>query len=446
MTPGIRSALGPSFLAPFMFSLLVLSLITLLPSALAQGSVGSNSSILAINLSGAITPASDDIVRAAFEQAQAGDYMAVILILNTPGGGLTETIDILGQIDQSNVPVIGYVYPEGASAWSAGTLILMDTDVAAMAPHSIIGSAQPVQLSPIGGTTPINDSKTISAMVALIEEKAMLHGRNVTAAGYFITRNLNLNASNAKNYGVVEIVSSSPQDLLTKIDGMKAKDIPLRSRDAGVEYFEPSLGLAFLEIISDPTIAGLLFLIGLYAIIYGLSSPGVGAEISGVAAVAIGTIGLGYDVNLGAFFLLVLGLGLVLIELHSHSFGALALAGLICLTAGSILIVPVSYPERYLPAEYQRSMITTFLIPSIILGAFLIFAVYKAAKARLAPPVKGLDSLIGETGVALDLLDPKGYIQVQGEYWMAEADQIVESGQKVQVVGKDGEILKIKPV
>jgi membrane-bound serine protease (ClpP class) len=185
-------------------------------------------------------------------------------------------------------------------------------------------------------------------------------------------------------------------------------------------------------------------LIGLYAIIYGLSSPGMGAEIVGVAATAMGVIGLGYDVNIGAFFLILLGLGLVLAELHSHSFGILALAGLICVVAGSILLVPVSYPEWYLPAEYQRSMITTFLIPSLILGAFLIFAVYKAAKARLAPTIKGLDSLIGAAGVALDRLGPRGYVQVRGEYWMAEADQFVEAGQKIMVVGKDGTMLKVK--
>jgi membrane-bound serine protease (ClpP class) len=446
MTPGIRSALSLSLLALLVFSLLAPFLLTLLPPALAQGSSDFNGSVLAVNMSGAITPASDDIVRAAFEQAQAGNYKAVILILNTPGGSLTETMDILCQMDQSKVPVIGDVYPEGASAWSAGTLILMDTDVAAMAPHSIIGSAQPVQLSPTRGTSPVNDSKTINAMVALIEEKARIHGRNVTAAGYFITRNLNLNASDAKNYGVVEMVSPNPQDLLTRVDGMKAKNITLRTRGAGIEYFEPPLGLAFLKIISDPTIAGLLLLIGLYAIIYGLSSPGMGAEVFGVATLAMGVIGLGYDVNIGAFFLILLGLGLVLAELYSHSFGILALAGLICVVAGSILLVPVSYPERYLPTEYQRSMITTFLIPSIILGVFLIFAVYKAAKARLAPPVKGLDSLIGEMGVALDRLGPRGYVQVQGEYWMVEVDQVVEAGQKVLVVGKDGTMLKVKRI
>jgi membrane-bound serine protease (ClpP class) len=444
MTPGIRWASSLSLLALLVFSLLAPLLLALLPPSLAQGSSGFNGSVLVVDLSGAITPASDDIVKAAFEQAQAGNYRAVILILNTPGGGLTETMDILGQMDQSKVPVIGYVYPEGTSAWSAGTLILMGTDVAAMAPHSIIGSAQPAQLSPTGGISPINDNKTLNAMVALIEEKARLHGRNVTAAGYFITRNLNLNASDAKNYGVVEMVSPNPRDLLTRIDGIKAKNITLSTRGAGIDCFELPLGLAFLKTISDPTIAGLLLLIGLYAIIYGLSSPGMGAEIVGVAATAMGVIGLGYDVNIGAFFLILLGLGLVLAELHSHSFGILALAGLICVVAGSILLVPVSYPEWYLPAEYQRSMITTFLIPSLILGAFLIFAVYKAAKARLAPTIKGLDSLIGAAGVALDRLGPRGYVQVRGEYWMAEADQFVEAGQKIMVVGKDGTMLKVK--
>jgi len=399
-------------------------------------------SVLAVKLEGAITPASDDIVIAALQAAEAGNYQALMLLLDTPGGGLSETVEILKQMEETKLPVIGYVYPQSATAWSAGTLILQSSDLAAMAPHTIIGSAQPVKLSPTGGTEPINDTKTTNAIVALIEEKARKHDRNTTAAKEFVLSNLNLNAEEAKEYGVIEYVSSSPEDLLHQINGSKAKNATLLTSGAEIDYFEPPLNLEFLKLLSDPMIAGLLMLVGLYAIIFGLSSPGIGAEAFGVVTLALGLIGLGFNVNLGAVFLLLLGLGLILAELHSHSFGILAVAGLICVVVGSVLFVPTSYPQWYVPGGYQRSMAITLILPSLILGAFLAFAIYKIARVRFSPPVN--DRFEGEEAEAIDKLDPKGYVLFQGEYWLAEAEETVEKGEKVVVVARSGAMLKVK--
>jgi len=408
----------------------------------APGTADAN--VLEVSIEGTITPASNEILGAAIEQAQSQDYEAIILVLNTPGGGLQETISMLGRMDKTPIPVIGYVYPEGANAWSAGTMILMGSDIAAMAPHAIIGSAQPVQVSATGGTTPINDTKTVNAVVALITEKARAHDRNVTAAREFVVNNLNLNADDAKRYGVVEFVSPSIDDLLSQVNGTRVKNVTLNTSGSPVDTFEPPLSLAFLKLISDPTIAGLLMLIGIYALIFGLSSPGLGAEVFGVIALALGLIGLGFDVNLGALFLILLGIGLLLAELHSHSFGVLAVAGLACIIAGSTLFVPTGYPERYLPISYQRSMIVAFVLPSLIMGAFFAFAVYKVAKARLARPFS--DQFVGERATALDRLGPKakGYVQFQGEYWLAVSDEAIEPGEAVVVVEKTGSVLKVR--
>ena len=363
-------------------------------------------------------------------------------MLDTPGGGLAETMTIIEQIERTSVPVIGYVYPDGAKAWSAGTLILMSSDVAVMAPHTIIGSAQPVMLSPTGETEPINDSKTINAIVALIEEKAKAHGRNETAAREFVLSNLNLNADDAKKYGSIEYISSNPDDLLNQINGSEVKNATLATSGADVKYFEPPANLQLLKLLSDPMIAGLLLLVGLYAIIFGISSPGIGAEAFGVIALALGLIGLGFDVNFGGLFLMLVGVALILVELHSHSFGILAAAGLICITIGSILLVPTSYPQWYIPGDYQRSMAAAFILPSLILGGFLAFAVYKVARIRFAKPVIG--PIIEEEAEALDRLAPKGYVSFHGEYWKAEAEETVEKGQKVVIVGKDGSVLKVR--
>ncbi|MFZ2471313.1 MAG: nodulation protein NfeD [Methanothrix sp.] len=424
-------------------SLLFLSLLLFLSQALpiAYAVPGP---VLAVQLQGPITPASDDIVAAALQEAETGDFAAVMLLLDTPGGGLTETYEIQRRMEETEIPVVAYVYPSGAAAWSAGTLILMSSDVAAMAPHCIIGSAQPVQLSPLGKTEPINDSKTTNAIVALIEEKARAHGRNTTAAKQFVVSNLNLNADEAKNYGVIEYIASSPEILVSQINGIHVKNTTLLTEAAAVQYFQPPINLQLLRLLSDPTLAGLLVLVGLYALVFGLSSPGIGSEALGVVALALGLIGQGFNVNVGAVFLLLIGMGLILAELHSHSFGFLAVAGLICVIVGSILFVPTSFPQWYVPGSYQRSMALAIILPSLILGVFLGLAIYKVARARFAPPVLG--HIVGKEAVAIDRLDREGYVLFQGEYWQAEAEVPIEKGEMVVVTGKDGACLRVKPL
>ena len=422
--------------------LLILLILLLLAVPAGAASAASNGSVLAVELQGAITPASDDIILAAIGAAEAEDSRALMILLDTPGGGLTETTEILRLMEETKLPVICYVYPEGGFAWSAGTIILISSDVAAMAPHTIIGSAQPVQLSPTGGTVPINDSKTRNAIVALIEEKARMHGRNITAAREFVVSNLNLNADEARNYSVVEYIANSPEDLLIHVNGSQVKNTTLITAGARVEYYEPPLNLQLQSLLSDPTIAGLLILIGLYAIIFGLSSPGIGAEVFGVTALALGLIGQGFNVNIGAVFLLLLGLGLILAELHSHSFGILAAAGLICVIVGSVLFVPTSFPEWYVPGSYQQSMALALILPSLILGLFLSFAIYKVAQARSAPPQN--DRFAGEVAEAIDRLDPEGYVLFQGEYWRAKAEETVEKGETVVILAKVETLLQVK--
>jgi len=419
-----------------------LALFILFSSLASPSASASRGDVLSVDLQGPITPASDDIVSSALQEAERDESSAVMLLLDTPGGGLTETYEILKLMEESKVPVIGYVYPSGAAAWSAGTLILIGSDVAAMAPHCIIGSAQPVQLSPLGQVEPVNDSKTTNAIVALIREKARSQGRNETAAEEFVLSNLNLNADQAKKYGVIEYVAASPEELLKQINGSRAKNITLNTTTARIEDFELPLNLRLLRALSDPTLAGILMLVGLYALIFGLSSPGIGSEALGVVALAMGLIGLGFNVNVGAIFLILLGLGLILAELHSHSFGILALAGLACVMVGRILFVPTSFPEWYVPGGYQRSMAMAIILPSLILAAFVAFAMYKVAKARFAPLASG--RLVGETAEALDRLDREGYVIFQGEYWRAEAEEPVEKGERVVILAKEGERLKVR--
>ncbi len=398
--------------------------------------------VMVVELKDTISSTSDDIVKEALANARLENADALVITLDTPGGGLDETKNIIEQIDGSPVPVIGYVYPKGATAWSAGTLILLATDIAAMTPNTIIGSAQPVEITP-EGLKPIQEEKIINAVVALAEDKAKEHGRNVTAANEFVTKNLNLNAEQAKDTNVIEVVSPSIEELLTKIDGMTVKGRVLRTSGAAFSYYSPSLRLSILNILSNPILAALLLLVGIYALVFGLTSPGYGAEIFGVISISLGLIGLGFAINVAAIFLIILGVALLLFELHISTFGLIGLAGVICVVLGSILLVPIGYPRMY-SFEFQGTLLVSLITPAVVFGIFLAFAIYKVIRIRMQKPVMG--QIIGDTAETIDAINPAGtgYVRYQGEYWLARSEEHIEPKIKVVITGKDGPVLIVR--
>ncbi|MCZ7392030.1 MAG: nodulation protein NfeD [Candidatus Methanoperedens sp.] len=398
--------------------------------------------VVVVELKDTITSASVSIVNEALETARLEHAQALVITLNTPGGGLDETKKILDAIDASPVPVIGYVYPKGATAWSAGTIILLGTDIAAMAPNTIIGSAQPVEVTS-QGLTPVTEEKIVNAVVALAEEKARQHGRNVSAAGEFITKNLNLDAEQAKNATVIEVVSPSIEELLTKVDGMKVKGRVLATSGAAFSYYSPSIRLSIMNILSNPILAALLLLVGIYSLVFGLTSPGFGAEIFGVISISLGLIGLGFSVNIAALFLIALGMALLLFELHISTFGLIGIAGIVCVVVGSILLVPLGYPGMY-SIEFQTTMLISLLAPAIVFGGFLAFAIYKMMQIRRKKPVIG--EIAGDVAETIDVITPEatGFVRYQGEYWKARSEEMIEPGTKVVITGKDGAVLIVR--
>jgi membrane-bound serine protease (ClpP class) len=407
------------------------------PAAVA----GSENKVLVLKISEAITPASDDIIANALAKAKNENFEALIISLDTPGGGLEETQNIIEDIGNSTIPVIGYV-PDGGKAWSAGTLILLGTDIAAMAPFTVIGSAQPVQIS-AEGTKPIQDEKVINALVKFSVATASKHGRNETFAEEVITKNKNLDAQEALKAGVIEYVSSSLPDLLTQINGKVVKGKVLRTESANIEYFEPPFSLSFLGLISNPIISSLLLTIGLYGVIFGISSPGAGAETVGVIAIVLGLIGTGFDVNVGAIFLILVGIGLLILEIKIPGFGIFGFAGLLSLIIGSILLIPMGGENIYTP-EFRRLMTLTVVAPTIVFGLFLVFAIYKVTEIRKKKPVIG--TIIGDSAQTIDPLGPgkSGFVRYDGEYWQARSEEEIGSKEEVEIIGKEREILLVK--
>lgn len=397
--------------------------------------------VLVLEINGAITPASDNLVDDAIQRAENGNFEALVITLDTPGGGLEETQIIIKAIENTTVPVIGYV-PESGKAWSAGTLILMGTDIAAMAPFTVIGSAQPVQMS-AEGTKPIEDEKIINALVKFSTETARKHGRNETFAEEVITKNLNLNDEEALEEGVIEYRASSVPDLLVQVDGEIVKGRKLHTANAEIETYEPPISLSFLELISNPILSSLLLTIGLYGIIFGISNPGVGAEIFGIIAIVLGLIGTGFDINIAALFLIFIGIGLMILEIKSPGFGIFGLAGLICLVIGSIFLIPMGSENIYTP-EFRKLMTLTVVLPTIVFGLFLVFAIYKVAEIRKKKPVIG--DIIGDTAQTIDPIGPKkrGFVRYKGEYWKARSEEEIGVDQDVEIIGKEREVLLVK--
>jgi membrane-bound serine protease (ClpP class) len=399
--------------------------------------------VLVIQIKDSITSASDDILADAIAFAEEGDYQALIITLNTPGGVVDATLNMMEQISSTDVPVIGYVYPEGTKAWSAGTLLLISTDIAAMSPFTVIGSAQPVTIT-TSGSEPVTDSKIVNAFVAIAQENARKHGRNETAAAQFITENLNLNPEKALEYGVIEYIASDIDNLLEQVDGSEIKGRQLNTKGADIVFYEPPLKLSFLNLISNPIISSLLLLLGVYALILGLSNPGFGGEVFGIIAISLGLIGTGFDVNIASIFLILVGVVLIVLEFQSPGFGVFGIAGLTCIVVGSILLAPTDFPRNYTPAEFQQTIILSIVSPTIVIGIFLLFVLYKIALVRHSKPKFG--ELIGDTAVAIESFEPGeyGYIRHKSENWKARSDDTIQKGDKVEILEKDGTVLIVK--
>jgi membrane-bound serine protease (ClpP class) len=322
-----------------------------------------------------------------------------MLALDTPGGSLDAIFDIIDSIQQSPVPVIGHVYPQGRSAWSAGTIILHATDYAAMAPVTTIGSAQPVK-----GTELVNDTKVVNAVAEKAVSLAELHERNVTQAARFVTHNDNLTPEKATSRNVIEALAASPEELLGIADGVTVNTFNgvkvLHTADAQIIRYESSLRTQLINFFSNPLIATTFMTIGFFVLIFGITSTGFGGEIAGAILIILGLLGQGLDVNWGAFALLALGIGLVAYEPYNAGFGAIGIGGIVVVAIGVAFMItqpvkPLLVTEEHLGTLTTISIIT--IAPFAGLMAPITYKVWKAKKRKAKQFVTQ-----SEEGVPLD--------------------------------------------
>lgn len=405
--------------------------------------------VLLVEMTGTIDQASVEMLTESIQEAKNQHAQAIILELDTPGGGLQQTFDIAELIQQSTIPIIGYVSPKGASAWSAGTFILISTHLAAMANHTIIGSCQPVEIG-VEGTRYINESKVINALVEWIQERASMYGRNETVVAEFVTKNRNVNASEALDLNVIEVVAPTIDRLLEKIDGITittiSGNVTLTTQNVKKIRYCPSLKIQFLKFFSNPILTSLLLIVGILALIFGISAPGFGAEVFGIIAILLSLIGSGFSIPALSIIFIIIGCLLLIIELFvTPGFGIIGIGGILSLIIGSIFLVP-SYPNRewLISRDYMLSAIIIIFIVVAILAVFFGFLLYKILQIRTKKTQVG--TFIGGKGKTIDRLIPEktGYIRFKGEYWEARSEETIEPNIKVIIVGKDESTLIVK--
>lgn len=405
------------------------------------------STVYVLKIEGTITPATATYVEEGFKAARDAGASAIVLILNTPGGLVDSMLKILDQIELSPIPVIAYVYPRGARAWSAGTYILVGSHIAAMAPYTVIGSCQPVDFA----GQPINDTKHINALKAIMKEKAKERGRNVDIALAFITENLNLGADEAYQLGITDIPPiDGIRELLNTVDGMTINTsigpVTLKTKNAAIIEYTPSIRVLFLSAISDPQIAYMLMTVGMLALIFGLASGVYPSAIVGAIMAILGVIGLGATpLSLGSLALIALGIVLLLVEALTPGFGLFGVSGIISLAIGGLLMITLEPIRWAVSPEWIGTFVWVIAAITAPIAAFATFMAYKVVKIRRKKPVVGV--VVGETAEAIEDIEEgrEGYVIFQGELWMARAIKKVKKGSKVKIIGKEGPRLIVEP-
>lgn len=395
---------------------------------------------LVIELEGAINPASAMVLTKGLEKAKKIGATLVIVRLDTPGGLGSSMRTMVKAIMNSQIPVVVWVGPSGAGAASAGVLVTIAAHVAAMAPGTNIGAAHPVLAGgkEIGKTM---SEKVVNDMASYARGIAKQRGRNGEWVEKAIRESVSITAQEAVKKHVVDIVASSLQELLKVLDGKEVEvggqKIKLQTTDVELVYYHLGFRDRVLQTISDPNIAYILMMIGMAGLYFELAHPGaifpgvIGAISLVLAFYSFQTL----PVNYAGLLLIALAIIFFIAEIKVTSYGMLSIGGLISLILGSIMLF-----------ENMRVSLKLMMPTVVLVGGFFVVVATLAFRAYRTKPRSGAEGLIGEVGVVKERLDPEGLIFVHGEYWRAVASEPIEEGERVQVEGMDGLLLKVKKV
>ena len=400
--------------------------------------------VLSLYLDATINPATADFIHRAIEKAKTDKATCLLIHLNTPGGLLKSTRVIVSDILESDVPVIVYVSPGGAHAGSAGVFITMAAHIAAMAPGTNIGAAHPVSTQ--GQMDTIMSEKATNDAMAFIRSIAAKRERNVEWAAQAVRSSVSITEKEALENNVINFIAANEQELLNNIDGktvtVSTGAVVLHTKNASVEVLEMGWGEKMLNILSDPNVAYILFLLGLYGLIFELYSPGAifPGIIGGICIIlALYTMHT-LPVNYAGLALIVFGIILFLLEIKIVSHGLLAIGGVLSLLLGSMMLIRTN--QAWSIASLSWSVIITAVGISSL---FFLFVVGMGIKAQRAKPLTGLEAMIGEIGHAISELNPAGTVRMHGEIWRAISPAgLIPEGKKVIVTGFQNFTLQVE--
>lgn len=445
--------------------------------------VDAQTSVL-ITISGAIGPATADYLIRGIESAEEASASLVFVAMDTPGGLDSSMRDMIQAILNSTVPVVTFVSPQGARAASAGTYILYASHIAAMAPATNLGAATPVAIGGNGGapTAPTADEdtvtddpdseetsetvddtageeaeepdipvlttamerKSVNDAVAYIRSLAERRGRNADWAERAVRLAESLSAQQALEQNVIDLVANNLADLVQQLDGWSVEingdDVTLETTGLLIERFEPDWRTKFLEVISNPTVAYMLMLLGIYGLIFEGYNPG--AIVPGVVgAIALLLALFSFQilpVNYAGLALIVLGIILMFSEFLVPSFGALGMGGIAAFVFGSVILIDSDVPGFGVSITLIASIATA--------GALtLLGIVWFAKRSRERPVVSGKEEIVGELAEALEDFEKEGYVWIHSERWIARSENPITKGQRLRVTMIHGLVLQVEP-
>lgn len=440
------------------FATALLAVIVMAIHAAAFSGSAAAAQLFVVTIDGSINPASANYLIGAIDRAEKENAAAILIELDTPGGLVSATQDIIKAMLNSGVPTIVFVTPRGASATSAGTFITLAANVAAMMPGTSIGAAHPVSL--FGGESPppagggedgqapgrnAVEQKIENYLAAYVESIAKERNRNVEWAGEAVRNSVAVTAEEALELNVIDLVASSREDLLATIHGriltIEDAEHTLNVAGATAVSVEMTLLQSIFNFLSDPNVATLLLAIGAIGLYMEFQSPGM--IVPGATGV-VAFILLGFALQILPFswiggLLLLLGIALLIAELFITSFGLLFAAGVTCFLVGGTMVfdrpevsdLTVSFWEVLVPIAAAMT----------VLGLFIVYSLGRTFRSQ---QTAGIDEMIGLVGRCETAIDPKGKVFVRGEYWNSVADESIRVGDAVEILEIKGLTLRVR--
>jgi membrane-bound serine protease (ClpP class) len=430
--------------------------------------------VLLLEIKGAIGVVSSEQLTKALQRASAGGAHALVVRMDTPGGLLSSTREMIHAILASPVPVVMYVAPNGSRAASAGTYLMYASHVAAMAPSTHLGAATPISLSPGGlpGSPPpqspppqqpdpakdgkdkptapdgktAEERKAINDAVAYIRSLAELRGRNADWAERAVREAATLTASAALKERVIDLMAEDLDDLLVQIDGRTAKtpagEVRLETKGSRIVELKPDWKMQIMQVISDPNVALILMMIGIYGILFEFWNPGaVAPGVIGGICLLVGLAALSVlPVNYAGLALLILGVALMVAEAFMPSFGIVGLGGIVSFALGALFLFDPDQSDIPIQVSWQVVAGLTALSAAFFLGVLGL-----AMRARRRPVMTGAEEMIGSVGEVVQWAGARGRVRVRGEIWAAESALVLAEGQKVRVTSRTGLTLAVEP-